>query len=358
MRSIVRASSLAILAVTLSVGAGSSAYAGQATGPRWKIVDVASTRMSAFGGAVAISASDIWAIGDVSLSDGGTEPFVRRWNGHHWTIVRLPATYSGGSVDAVAASSATNVWLFGEYDKNSFIFALRWNGSWKQLGRWPNVTGGPCGGLAFGPADAWAFGQAGTFHFDGRRWRSFKLSVPMYAASAISRSDIWAVGYPLDAYAPMVAHWHGGRWTTRLLPPPSSRFPTVTPVAVLAFSDQNVWIAGDAQGLDGSDRSLLMHWSGRRWRSYFAPGHGGFFGDLVPDGSGGLWLANGDGFAAPAVLDFKAGRWRTFVLPHPRGKQTVANVLARVPRSHVVYALGDVMWGMVPNTRGLILRYG
>src|SRR5215472_16011486 len=142
MRSIVRASSLAILAVTLSAGAANSAYAGHATGPRWKIVDVASTRMSAFGEAAAISGSDIWAIGNVSLNNGVAEPFVRRWNGHHWTIVRLPAKYSGGSVDAVAASSATNVWLFGEYDNNSFIFALRWNGSWKQLGRWPNVTGG------------------------------------------------------------------------------------------------------------------------------------------------------------------------------------------------------------------------
>ncbi|HYK32446.1 MAG TPA: hypothetical protein VEV63_10815, partial [Streptosporangiaceae bacterium] len=202
--------------------------------------------MSAFSDAAVVSARDIWAVGDLSLNNGGsgTGPFVRRWNGHRWTIVRLPATYRDASVDAVAASSATNVWLFGEYDNNNYVFALRWNGSWKQMGRWPNVTGGADSALVLGPNDVWLFGEVGTLHYNGRRWHSYKVSVRLLAASAISPSDIWAVGYPV--------------------------------------------------------------------------------------GTGGFWLSYGDPFDAPAVVKFTAGRWRTFVLPHPRGKQTVANVLARV----------------------------
>jgi hypothetical protein len=360
MRSILRGSSLAILSVALSVGAASSAYAGQATGPRWRIAYAATTPMSTFSDAAVVSARDIWAVGDRNLNNGGsgTGPFVRRWNGHRWTSVRLPATYGDAFVAAVAASSSRNVWLFGEYDNNKYVFALRWNGSWKQMGRWPNVTGGADSALVIGRSDVWLFGEVGTLHYNGRSWHSYKLSVPLYEASAISASDIWAVGYPLDTYAPAVAHWHGGRWKVRLLPSASPRFPTTTPAAVLAFSDQNVWIAGAAQTAGGSVRPLLLHWSGRKWHSYLGPGHENSFGDLVPDGTGGFWLSYGDLFDAPAVVSFKAGRWRTFVLPHPRGKQTVANVLARVPRSRVVYALGEVSWGIANNTRGLILRYG
>ena len=360
MRSAIRGSFLAILCFALSVGAASTAYAGQATGPRWKIAYLASTPMSAFYDAAAVSARDIWAVGDVNLNNGGsgTGPFVRRWNGRRWTIVHLPAAYGDGFVDAVAASSATNVWLFGEYDDNKYVFALRWNGSWKQMGRWPNVTGGADSALVLGPRDVWLFGEVGTLHFNGHRWHSYKLSVPLYEASAISASDIWAVGYPLDTYAPAVAHWHGGRWTIRLLPPASSRFPTTTPVAVLAFSDQNVWIAGAATTAGGSVRALLLHWSGRSWHSYLGPGRENYFEALVADGAGGLWLAYGVPLDAPAVVKFTAGRLRAFALPHPRGKATVANVLARVPRSRVVYAFGEVSWGLANNTRGLILRYG
>lgn len=360
MRSILRGSSLAVLSFALSVGAASSAYAGHATGPRWKTAYLASTPMSAFYDAAAVSARDIWAVGDVNLSNGGsgTGPFVRRWNGRRWTSVRLPAAYGDGFVDAVAASSATNVWLFGEDDDNKYVFALRWNGSWKQMGRWPNVTGGADSALVLGRSDVWLFGEVGTLHYNGHSWHSYKVSVPLYEASAISASDIWAVGYPLDAYAPVVAHWHGGRWTIRLLPPASSRFPTTTPAAVLAFSDQNVWVAGAAQTAGGNVRALLLHWSGRKWHSYLGPGRENAFGDLVPDGAGGFWLSYSDPFLAPAVVKFKAGRWRTFFLPHPRGKATVANVLARVPRSRVAYAFGEVSWGLANNTLGLILRYG
>ena len=61
-------------------------------------------------GVTAISANNVWAVGD-----GGIE----HWNGKEWSIVPNPA---GGTLEAVTAISANNIWAVG-------TLAEHWNGS-------------------------------------------------------------------------------------------------------------------------------------------------------------------------------------------------------------------------------------
>jgi hypothetical protein len=69
------------------------------------------------GGLAAISARDIWLVGEEGASKYHTP--LEHWNGSKWTIVpapdanKNPRSYIG--LDAVVGSSSNNVWAVGWY---------------------------------------------------------------------------------------------------------------------------------------------------------------------------------------------------------------------------------------------------
>jgi hypothetical protein len=80
-------------------------------GKTWAIVGSPSpTGDDSFDGVAAVSADDIWAVGD-----GGGQGLVARWNGRAWALV--PAPRRDHSLDllfAVSAPSATDIWAAGD----------------------------------------------------------------------------------------------------------------------------------------------------------------------------------------------------------------------------------------------------
>jgi hypothetical protein len=82
-------------------------------GTRWSIVSSPSpTGDDLFGGVAAVSASDIWAVGD----RGGDPDLVARWNGHDWALLSEPYRHQAlNLLFAVSAPSATEVWAAGGY---------------------------------------------------------------------------------------------------------------------------------------------------------------------------------------------------------------------------------------------------
>ncbi len=107
----------------------------------------------------------------------------------------------------------------------------------------------------------------------------------------------------------------------------------------------------------GAERPLALLWSAGKWQQ-FSPSHiASYFNSLVPDGSGGLWVAYQGPSGASAVARFAGGRWPSVVLPHVTGKRTSASVLMRLPRSATVFAIGSSFWGGQPSTAGLVLKY-
>jgi len=343
-----------------AVGAVTAGGASAATTAHWRVNFVSKNGLSAFADIAAVSARDVWAVGNTSPPGPGTHvPIVRRWNGKSWRTVALPAKFSHSQLFAVAASSATDVWVFGQWRNSNGLdghaFALRWTGTWSVVGFWKtfNVISSA---VVFGPKNAWIFGNAGVRHFNGQRWTLFKLSYELSRASAISPNDIWAVGSDKTTAAPVLARWHNGKWALRQLPAISSGPPGPGIFDVLARSDQDVWVVGGTTTGQGGLRPLSLHWRSGAWTQPVVHG-ADHLGRVIPDGKGGLWAAFVGPFDGFALQHFVSGAWHTVKLPVVTGKATSAYALALVPRSATAYAAGNTVFGGLPGTNALLLKY-
>jgi hypothetical protein len=165
--------------------------------------------------------------------------------------------------------------------------------------KWSNVPSGSAdtsSGLfaasAISNNDAWAVGtgyfpdqgnsnQTLTEHWDGRRWKVVPSadtnSVEVLSGvAAISTNDVWAVGYQFygGPEESLIEQWNGARWTIVPSPNPSD---TVILSGVAAVSATDVWAVGFTQ--DASvNHTLTEHWNGSNWTVIPSP-------DATPGGS-------------------------------------------------------------------------
>jgi hypothetical protein len=241
----------------------------------------------------AISKNDSWAVGAIFAESGAIryQPFVRHYDGSGWKVVTIPGARF--SSRWVAASSATNVWVFGFTPNPQHIAsstAYRYDGShWHKVAV-PALTDleDP---VVFSPADVWAFGSSGSvslpgdvFHWNGTRWQGYNLNLLPQALSASSASNVWVTGLTFTFPAQKVTayRWTGRRWLPVSMPHPV----TADTAGVTASSPSNVWI-----GWDTATTARAMHWDGHRWHVITAPvlliSDGS---NIVPDGHGGDWF--------------------------------------------------------------------
>jgi hypothetical protein len=158
-----------------------------------------------------------------------------------WRDGAQPApTPSDGTLNSVTTPSATQAWAVGSMDDgNGHPRALieHWNGS-----AW---TISPVPGLG----------------------ESELLSV-----RSASPTSIWAVGDVVNAQAQehtLILHWNGQAWARQPSPDPgNSRDDSLT--GVRAVSANNAWAVGSFS--NGTDlRSLILHWTGTRWKQVASP---------------------------------------------------------------------------------------
>src|SRR5439155_753020 len=133
-------------------------------------------------GVAAISANDVWAVG--YYSNGRTEQtLIEHWNGSSWSVVLSPNPpgTSYAELYGVAAVSANDVWAVGEYGGGTLV--EHWNGSsWNTMPS-PNPHIGTAdhklkGVAAVSASDVWAVGNynSGTAyqtlveHWNGSNW--------------------------------------------------------------------------------------------------------------------------------------------------------------------------------------------
>ncbi|HVF99441.1 MAG TPA: hypothetical protein VND68_06360, partial [Chloroflexia bacterium] len=82
----------------------------------------------------ALTANDIWAVGQSAASGGASVTLIEHWNGSAWSVVPSPnmGAYSNTLWD-VAAISANDVWAVGTYQSAagapSRTLTLHWDGS-------------------------------------------------------------------------------------------------------------------------------------------------------------------------------------------------------------------------------------
>jgi hypothetical protein len=239
----------------------------------------------------AISKNDSWAVGRIFAGNGATryQPFVRHYDGSGWKVVTiLGARFSS---QWVAASSATNVWVFGFTPNPQHVAsstAYRYDGSYWHKVAVPafTVLEDP---VVLSPANVWAVGSSGrvsgdVFHWNGTRWQSYNLNLLPEALSASAASNVWVTGLTFTFPARKVTanRWNGRRWLPVSMPHPV----TAGNPGVTASSPSNVWV-----GWDTATKTRGMHWDGHQWHVITAPDNLITVGyNIVPDGHGGDWF--------------------------------------------------------------------
>jgi hypothetical protein len=303
---------------------------------------------------------------------GAPATVVKHWDGRRWTSV--PAgELQGLSPDVVAASSATDAWLF----QSDAAAALHWNGaSWakRTIPGWAFAPGGLGDEYVyaadFGAKDVWVFDQtdysasrkaayAARFH-DGHWTKSYLPAMPD-EVDAVSGNDIWASGVTADGRGrAILMHWNGDRWGAVDVP---RRSAPGTPDGLAVTSPDSVWL-GWVPAKSGA-AEYVLHWTSRGWTKVGLPARDVIL-SLAGDGHGGLWAtAVGPGRKqAQLFLHMTAGHWGTSDVPDARGMQLgQVDELALIPGTRSLWAIGDLYGpsgeaggGSILN-RGAIWRY-
>lgn len=247
----------------------------------WQAMPVASQQnvSEVLDGIAALSASDIWTVGQGML--------IEHWNGANWQLIRAQSA-GDGNLSAIAAISARDIWAVGE--QNNLPLTLHWDGQfWNAVPLPVQATSGRLSGIAALAHDnVWTVGSTTTGqashalieHWNGSSWQevpgaSANSAQQLGGISAVSAQDIWAVGSltgPVQGTRELMEHWNGTAWQLVANPGQAGtvyHIDSASLNSVTVISTNDVWAAGEwnlsGNGADGSALGLLEHWDGQRW---------------------------------------------------------------------------------------------
>src|SRR5258706_4368178 len=241
---------------------------------------------------VAVSRSNVWAVGDTLSISGEQRTLIEHWNGRSWTVQHSPSPGSSSTLAAVAAVSGSNAWAVGYSDSSdgttSKTLVEHWNGSSWQVQASPNPSvqyNFLCGVVATSGTNAWTAGtyvQAGyqapvMEHWNGQAWSvhasAYQPAGYEYdpcAMAAPSARNIWAVGsrWYFSADRTLIEHWNGTAWKTQKSPNPApGDYDRNVLNGVAATSGTHAWAVGWSYvNNSGHRKPLIEHWNGSSWK--------------------------------------------------------------------------------------------
>lgn len=271
-------------------------------------------------GVTAISPADVWAVGAQTDS---SKTLTEHFNGFHWTAVSSPNAGYGSWLVAVSGVTDADVWAVGNYYdpkvNNDQTLIEHWNGvSWSIVPS-PNPNGSYpdylTGVVALTGTNVWAvgydYGSQGWVtlieHWDGSQWSVVSSPNPgssqggnsLYAVTATSATDVWAVGTYGNVSAdnePLTEHWNGTSWSVVSAPSPGGSVNSVQLDAISATSSTDIWAVGVYGTYSATQYTLIEHWNGSAWSIVPSPTPG--------SGTDGISLS---GVAATSATDAWAG---------------------------------------------------
>ncbi|MGA7730903.1 MAG: S-layer homology domain-containing protein [Chloroflexia bacterium] len=204
--------------------------------------------------------------------------------GPNWNVVPSPNVGNDNHLLGVDGVASDDVWAVGEHAIGDAFQTLveHWDGSAWSVVPSPNVAGNFSNSLrevtAISSSDVWAVGRGGDAgalieHWDGSVWSVIPGGyVETYNAltsiDAISSNDVWAVGNVGNRT--LIEHWDGSAWS--VIPSPNVGTNANTLFDVDAISSNDVWAVGNyAQEDDPENQALAMHWDGNEWTIVTVP---------------------------------------------------------------------------------------
>jgi hypothetical protein len=283
-----------VVALATAFSTASAVQAAQVRGNvnRWRLDHIWSRTEGQFYAAASSGPKDAWAVGITGPAANPKGPLAAHWNGRSWRTVSVPGS-KGLIFDQVAESSAKNVWVVGEPTKpNVNSTAFVYNGK-----HWHTVAlpiGPVLQLLVLGPSDVWVENDnycssysctENIYHWNGTTWQSDPLTTYLYALTATSDSNLWAVGFSAIPSGYLTAYrWSGTQWVARSIP----RVRGADFLGAAAWRSE-VWISSVTT--NGRDTYVLRK-NTRSWTKLTAPDSVPAFAAPVADGHGGVWLGS------------------------------------------------------------------
>jgi len=312
-------------------------------------------------GSDASSASNVWAVGVVYPPTGGSlHGLALRYDGTAWRSVARTGLPGDDTLRAVDAVSAADVWAVGDHRSGisrSETLAAHWNGTaWtREATPTPNSASiNSLSGVASAGGTVWAVGtyvdpnsavnrRELILQRSGGAWRvSPTPAVAAYerlaAVDATSSADAWAVGaasrnIQSAPQTPLALRWNGIRWVSMTLPASGS----TALAGVDARTPSDVWAVGSSSDASGT-QPYVAHFDGTSWRRTATPAiaGGGELTDVValsPSAAVAVGRSNG----APLVLRWNGTSWTREATPSP-SNPFITSAVAVGPNT--VWAIG------------------
>ena len=184
-----------------------------------------------------ISPNDVWSVGFQNVNNRD-RTLAEHWNGTAWSYAATVNTGSShNDLFGVSGIATNNVWAVGAYETNTTshataTMAQHWNGtSWSKV-----ATVNPS---------------------------SYSY---LFAVAAVSSNSVWAVGttynFSVGAYQTLVEHYNGSSWS--VISSPNTGFSDTWNqlFAISALSDTDIWAVGSLTPSVGPLQSLAVHSDG------------------------------------------------------------------------------------------------
>jgi len=210
---------------------------------------------------------------------------------------------------------------------------------------------------ASSPTDIWAVGNS-TMHFNGTKWTAFpaplingELTADLQGVVDISSTEAWAIGNVTLGANPgqIIEKWNGTKWS--LFPNP-----TLLPnsqgdlFAMTSTSATDIWAVGNLvqQVIGGAvSYNLFEHWDGKSWTPTFINDTEGFEGltGVSADATNDAW-AVGDAGSSSLAIHWNGTNWAAVATPENLGEgpNQLNAVVALAP---------DNAWAVGYSTPGL-----
>jgi hypothetical protein len=280
---------------------------------------------------IPMSPTDVWA---------GSRNVLFHFDGARW-VDSSPRLIAAGAA-SVARGPDGDVWVGGSGD-HAMPAVTRFDGtSWKAFGAEDGLTAHGNGASVTATArGVYAATSDGIFKYDRGQWQSLMASpqgpAEFRVRSAVSRDELWASEYPLDAGTDELWHYSGAQWAREDVVPDqpapvqiavapdgsswavgtfglarrgSGGWDVIdrTPATALAFEgNRTLWVVGDFSG-DISTRALWQEVSdGESWTHRdlaMCPIGGDTWTSVLPDRAGGAWIGATMGFTPGGLAHF------------------------------------------------------
>jgi hypothetical protein len=179
---------------------------------------------------------------------------------------------------------------------------------------------------ASSPNDIWAVGQS-TIHFDGTTWTAFPAPMIkgdnnsfLQGVVAISPTLAWAAGNVSEGAHPgqVIEQWNGTKWSL-FAGPRFGKKEQANVFAMTSSSANDVWAIGSLVNLSTQSISpLFEHWNGTAWSATTGESDNEFLFGASADATNDAWAVgfNGSDNIETSAMHWDGTNWTSVATPN------------------------------------------